>query len=63
MLGKGSGLDSVSIWLGRNDIYDADTKDIEVILMEVEAKSLEKKGLLDNDEFLDIVRDVLPDKF
>jgi len=63
VLGKGSGLDSVSIWLGKNDIYDADTKDIEVILMEVKMKSLEKKGLLDNDEFLDIVREVLPDKF
>ncbi len=63
VLGKGSGLDSVAIWLGNNGIYDADTKDIEVILAEVKAKSLEKKGLLDNDEFLDIVRDVLPDKF
>ncbi len=63
VLGKGSGLDSVSIWLGKNDIYDADTKEIEMILMEVKAKSLEKKGLLDNDEFLDIVREVLPDKF
>ena len=63
VLGKGSGLDSVSIWLGKNGIYDADTKDIEVILMEVKGKSLEKKGLLDNDEFLDIVREVLPDKF
>ncbi len=63
VLGKGSGLDSVAIWLGKNGIYDADTKDIEVILMEVKAKSLEKKGLLDNDEFLDIVRDMLPDKF
>lgn len=63
VLGKGSGLDSVAIWLGNNGIYDADTKDIEVILAEVKAKSLEKKGLLDNDEFLEIVRDVLPDKF
>ena len=63
VLGKGSGLDSVAIWLGNNGIYDADTKDIEVILAEVKAKSLEKKGLLDNDEFLNIVRDVLPDKF
>ena len=63
VLGKGSGLDSVAIWLGNNGIYDADTKDIEVILAEVKAKSLEKKGLLDNDEFLNIVREVLPDKF
>ncbi|MBK5267613.1 MAG: pyruvate carboxyltransferase [Acidimicrobiia bacterium] len=63
VLGKGSGLDSVAIWLGKNGIYDADTKDIEVILAEVKEKSLEKKGLLDNDEFLDIVREILPDKF
>ena len=63
VLGKGSGLDSVAIWLGNNGIYDADTKDIEVILAEVKAKSLEKKGLLDNEEFLNIVREVLPDKF
>ncbi|MDH5504093.1 MAG: pyruvate carboxyltransferase [Acidimicrobiia bacterium] len=63
VLGKGSGLDSVAIWLGKNGIYDADTKDIEAILAEVKAKSLEKKGLLDNDEFLDIVREAFPDRF
>ena len=60
VLGKGSGLDSVAIWLGKNGINDADTTDIETILSEVKGKSLAKKGLLDNDEFLDIVREVLP---
>ncbi len=63
VLGKGSGLDSVAIWLGRHGIYDADTKDIEAILAEVKGKSLAKKGLLDDDEFLDIVREALPDRF
>jgi isopropylmalate/homocitrate/citramalate synthase len=62
VLGKGSGLDSVAIWLGRNGINDAETKEIEAVLAEVKARSLAKKGLLDNDEFLDIVREVIPDK-
>jgi isopropylmalate/homocitrate/citramalate synthase len=62
VLGKGSGLDSVAIWLGRHGIHDAETKEIEAILAEVKGKSLEKKGLLDDDEFLDIVREILPDK-
>jgi isopropylmalate/homocitrate/citramalate synthase len=61
VLGKGSGLDSVAIWLGRHGIYDAETKEIEAILAEVKGRSLAKKGLLDDDEFRDIVREVLPD--
>lgn len=60
VLGKGSGLDSVAIWLGRHGIFDAETKEIEAILAEVKGKSLAKKGLLDDDEFLDIVREILP---
>jgi isopropylmalate/homocitrate/citramalate synthase len=62
VLGKGSGLDSVGIWLGKHGIYDAETKEIEAILAEVKGKSLAKKGLLDDDEFLEIVRQVIPDK-
>jgi isopropylmalate/homocitrate/citramalate synthase len=62
VLGKGSGLDSVAIWLGRHGIFDAETKEIEAILAEVKGRSLAKKGLLDDDEFLDIVREVLPDR-
>ncbi len=62
VLGKGSGLDSVAIWLGRHGIHDAETKEIEAILAEVKGRSLAKKGLLDDDEFLDIVREVLPDR-
>jgi len=62
VLGKGSGLDSVAIWLGRHGIHDAETKEIETILAEVKGLSLAKKGLLDDEEFLDIVREVIPDK-
>jgi isopropylmalate/homocitrate/citramalate synthase len=62
VLGKGSGLDSVAIWLGRHGINDAETKEIEAILAEVKGRSLAKKGLLDDEEFLDIVREVLPDR-
>lgn len=60
VLGKGSGVDSVAIWLGKHGIHDADTKHIETILAEVKGRSLAKKGLLDDAEFLDIVRAVLP---
>ncbi len=62
VLGKGSGLDSIGIWLDRHGIYDADTKEIEAILAEVKGRSLAKKGLLDDEEFLDIVREAIPDK-
>ena len=62
VLGKGSGLDSVAIWLGRQGIYDAETKEIEAILAEVKGRSPAKKGLLDDNEFLDVVREVIPDR-
>jgi hypothetical protein len=48
--------------LGRHGIFDAETKEIEAILAEVKGRSLAKKGLLDDDEFLDIVREVIPDR-
>jgi isopropylmalate/homocitrate/citramalate synthase len=62
VMGKGSGLDSVAMWLDRNGIEDAATEEIEAILKEVKARSLEKKGLLDNDEFMAIVDGVIPEK-
>jgi isopropylmalate/homocitrate/citramalate synthase len=62
VMGKGSGLDSVAMWLDRNGIEDAATGEIEAILKEVKARSLEKKGLLDNDEFMAIVDGVIPEK-
>jgi hypothetical protein len=52
----------VAIWLGKHGIADAETKEIEAILAEVKARSLANKGLLDDEEFLDIVREVIPDK-
>jgi isopropylmalate/homocitrate/citramalate synthase len=62
VLGKGSGLDSVGIWLARHGIHDAETKEIEAILAEVKGRSLAKKGLLDDDEFMEIVSQVIPEK-
>ncbi len=62
VLGKGSGLDSVAIWLSRNGIEDVTTPEIEAVLAEVKGKSLAKKALLDNEDFLDVVRQVLPDR-
>lgn len=62
VLGKGSGLDSVALWLDRHGIEDADAAELEHVLKEVKARSLDKKGLLDDDEFLSIVGKVIPDK-
>jgi isopropylmalate/homocitrate/citramalate synthase len=62
VLGKGSGIDSIAIWLAKNGIEDASPKEIEEILREVKARSLEKKGLLTNEEFLGIVQATIPDK-
>jgi isopropylmalate/homocitrate/citramalate synthase len=57
VLGKGSGLDSVAAWLDRHGLT-ATTEQIETILVEVKARSLERKGLLGDDEFLAIVEQV-----
>jgi len=57
VLGKGSGLDSIAAWLDKHDL-SATTEQIELILVEVKARSLEKKGLLGDDEFLAIVEQV-----
>lgn len=59
VLGKGSGLDSVAIWLSRLQVT-ATTPEIEAVLAEVKARSLETKSLLGEDEFLTIVDRVLP---
>jgi len=60
VLGKGSGLDSVAIWLDRLGIGWNETKELEEVLAEVKAVSLAKKGLLDQDEFRDIASRVIP---
>ncbi|HZQ03021.1 MAG TPA: hypothetical protein VFA88_03285 [Gaiellaceae bacterium] len=59
VLGKGSGLDSVLIWLDKVGLGPADDEQAMEILTRVKAKSLEKKGLLTPDEFHAIADDVL----
>lgn len=59
VLGKGSGLDSVLIWLDKVGLGPADAEQTGAILVEVKRKSLEKKGLLTPDEFHAIAEDVL----
>jgi isopropylmalate/homocitrate/citramalate synthase len=59
VLGKGSGMDSVAIWLDRIGVSAA-TNEIEAVLAEVKGSSLAKKGLLDEEEFAAIVDRVLP---
>lgn len=54
VLGKGSGPDSIAVWLDRHE-REATTEEIREILKEVKAKSLEVRRLLDDDEFLEIV--------
>jgi len=59
VLGKGSGLDSVHIWLDRLGVPTASDDQAMAILQEVKATSLAKKGLLDEDEFRTIIEGVL----
>lgn len=60
VLGKGSGLDSIAIWLDRLGIEWKDSTEVEEILREVKNASLEKKETLNEDEFLKIVDNVIP---
>jgi isopropylmalate/homocitrate/citramalate synthase len=53
VLGKGSGLDSVAVWLDKNGM-SAETPVMEAMLFEIKSRSLELKRLLTNDEFLKI---------
>ncbi|MDH7499732.1 MAG: pyruvate carboxyltransferase, partial [candidate division NC10 bacterium] len=57
VLGKNSGLDSIAAWLERIG-EKASEEEIGKILSEVKLKSLEKKGLLQEEEFRGIVRKV-----
>lgn len=58
VLGKGSGLDSVMIWLERNGLKAHGEAALEILHI-VKAKSLEKKELLTNEEFLECAQKVL----
>lgn len=51
VLGKGSGLDSVLIWLDKLGLGPATEEQSLAILQEVKATSLQKKGLLTQDDF------------
>lgn len=59
VLGKGSGADSIIVWLERNGMPIPDTDAVLEILARVKATSLATKSLLDNDQFLDCVHSVL----
>jgi len=57
VLGKNSGLDSIAAWLERIG-EGASEEEMGKILSQVKLKSLEKKGLLKEEEFRQIVRKV-----
>jgi len=59
VLGKGSGLDSVLIWLDKLNLGPSNDEQTMAILQEVKAKSLQKKGLLTEDDFHQIATGVL----
>jgi isopropylmalate/homocitrate/citramalate synthase len=59
VLGKGSGLDSVLIWLDRLGLGPATEEQMQAILQEVKATSLKNKSLLDEDEFVRIAEKVV----
>lgn len=59
VLGKGSGLDSIAIWLDRMGVKASD-QEMQEILARVKGYSLEKKGLLTEEEFRKIVERVIP---
>lgn len=59
VLGKGSGLDSVMIWLDKLGFAPADDEQTMAILQEVKSTSLRKKDLLTEDDFRKIAQGVL----
>jgi isopropylmalate/homocitrate/citramalate synthase len=59
VLGKGSGLDSVMIWLDKLGFPPANEEQTMAILQEVKRTSLHKKGLLTEEEFGKIAEGVV----
>ena len=59
VLGKGSGLDSVLIWLDKMGLGPSSDEQTMAILQEVKSTSLRKKGLLTEDDFHKIATGVL----
>jgi isopropylmalate/homocitrate/citramalate synthase len=58
VLGKGSGTPSIAIWLEKLGL-EATTEQLETLMGMVKEKSLEKKGLVSEDEFKAMTREVL----
>ncbi len=58
VLGKGSGTPSIEIWLERLGIQ-ATPAQVESLTVRVKEKSLEKKGLVSEEEFVALVHEVL----
>ncbi len=58
VIGKGSGMDTINIWLERLQIQ-ASEEQAKAILAAVKASGLEKKGLLTVDEFKTIANDTI----
>lgn len=58
VLGKGSGVDSIRVWLERNDLSASEDEILEILGI-VKAKSLQKKALLTDDEFVECARKVI----
>lgn len=59
VLGKGSGLDSVLIWLDKTGLGPATNDQMMAILLEVKSLSLQKHGLIDEGDFRKIAAGVL----
>ena len=55
VIGKGSGIDSVYLWIDKCGLEPVDEATALAILQEVKLTSLGKKALLDEDEFCEIV--------
>lgn len=58
VLGKGSGIDSVKVWLDRTGFQASDEEALELLQL-VKSHSLEKKGLLSEDEFRRLAESVV----
>jgi isopropylmalate/homocitrate/citramalate synthase len=59
-LGKGSGLDSIAIWMDKIGLKWTESDQLRAILNEVKAISLAEKRLLDADEFSKIALRTIP---
>ncbi len=60
-LGKGSGLDSIAIWMDKLGLKWSKPDELRAILNEVKAISLAEKRLLDADDFTKIALKTIPD--